>query len=204
MPDPQDLPEDKTQEYLDRLTLHAIKKLKRLRWRGAFLSAGGSIPGGNEAADFAANAIVDYLRGQRVWNKEKYPDVLSFLKGAVDSMIGHMARSRENKTTRRFIEGEGRILEPAASGSTQVESGDPEATQQVLSEVMRLVADDPVAKKVVECLANDITKPSEIAILLDVEVSIVNNAQKRLRRAMEKAEKTIEKERAHGRARATR
>lgn len=46
---------------------------------------------------------------------------------------------------------------------------------------------DEVGMSVLECLEADISKPQEIAEVLGIDISVVNNAQKRLRRIAKKA-----------------
>lgn len=88
-------------ELVKRLTYHADCKLMRLRWRGLTIRSGGAVPGGVEATDLAAQAIVDVIEGTRKWDPVKDPDLLRFLKGVVDSKVSNLVNSAENKASRR-------------------------------------------------------------------------------------------------------
>jgi len=46
---------------------------------------------------------------------------------------------------------------------------------------------DPIVLQILECLEADITKPAEIAELLDVNVKDIYHAQRRLRRKLDRA-----------------
>ena len=46
---------------------------------------------------------------------------------------------------------------------------------------------DDQLEQVFDCLEADITRPQEIAQLLDCEITVINNVQKRLRRRVDKA-----------------
>lgn len=79
---------------LEKLTLHALEKLRRRFWRGEW---GGMPPGGTEAADFASEAITDTYSGERSWNRDRHPDLINHLRSAVDSLISNAVRSSANK-----------------------------------------------------------------------------------------------------------
>ena len=59
---------------------------------GILGSRGGMAPGGIEAADLAAAAIVDILEGNRVWDPKAHPDLLNFLRSVVDSKVSPYAK----------------------------------------------------------------------------------------------------------------
>jgi DNA-directed RNA polymerase specialized sigma24 family protein len=172
------------EDLLERLALHASNKLAKLYWRGAYARHGGAPPGAVEAADLAAEAITDLLDGVRTWDKTKCPSFTAFLMGVVDSKVNHLAESLENRRTRRFEEhgsGNGREI------STEMENpaalvADEEYARLFHSALVTEIGDDPLALKLLECFEAGVTRPAEIAQLLGVDVSEINNAQKRLRR----------------------
>lgn len=182
------LSDDQWTELVERLTLHASCKLLRLYWRGILGSRGGAVPGGVEPADLAAAAIVDVLDGTRAWDPEAHPDLLKFLRGVVDSKVSHLVNEVENRKSRRLAPPDAGEEGSSAHGVAGREPDptvlvqDRQAAERFRSLVFKALEGDHLAYEVFECLDAEYTKPSEIADLLGVPVSDVNNAQKRLRR----------------------
>jgi hypothetical protein len=182
------LSDDQWAELVERLTLHASCKLLRLCWRGIVGSRGGAAPGGVEPADLAAAAITDVIEGTRSWDREAQPDFLNFLRGVVDSKVSHLVREVENRKSRRLAPADSGEEGAAAHGVAGREP-DPaqfvqerEAADRFRARVFKAVEGDEIASKVFECLEAEYTKPQEMAELLGLTVSEINNAQKRLRR----------------------
>ncbi|TWT60974.1 hypothetical protein [Rubinisphaera italica] len=185
------LSEVEWEELVGKLTLHAHSKLIKLYWRGVPYAKGGAIPGAPSAQDFAAEAIEAFLDGTRTWDKTKHPDFLQFLLSVVDSKINHLVESAENRKTRR-IDTAKKHIEPAYElrGKSKRPDEiviDEEARRRNREAVLAVLGDDKLAKSLFECIEAEITKPAEIAEYLGLDVSDVNNAQKRLRRAVDKA-----------------
>ncbi len=179
------------EELVGKLTLHAHSKLKKLYWRGVPYAKGGAVPGAAGAQDFAAEAIEAFLDGTRKWDKTKHPDFLQFLQSVVDSKISHLVESVENRKTRRINTAK-KDNEPAyrLRGKSKRPDEiviDEEGRLRTREAVLAELGDDELAKSIFECIEAEITKPAEIAEYLGLDVSDVNNAQKRLRRAVDKA-----------------
>jgi len=186
------LTEDEWEELTERLTLYAYGKLARLYWRGLPLRAGGSVPGGVVAEDLAAEAITDTIQGTRVWNPQDDSDFPAFLRSVVDSKVSHLAKSLENRLSRRSPAAqtdddppiEQLVRDPR--GDPQTVHGNQEAADNFRAMIRAEILGDDLAEGILNCLEQQITKPSEMAVLLDVTVEEINNAQKRLRRKVEK------------------
>ncbi len=182
------LSDDQWTELVERLTLHASWKLLRLYWRGIMGSRGGTVPGGVEPTDLASAAIVDVLEGTRVWDSQAQPDFLRYLRSVVDSKVSHLVQEVENQKSRR-IAPPGSAEEGAKAHGAAGRESDPtevvqnhEAADSFRALVFKAVEGDDLAYQVFECLDAEYTKPTEMAELLGVPVTDVNNAQKRLRR----------------------
>ncbi len=198
------LSDDQWTELVERLTLHASCKMLRLYWRGVLGSRGGMAPGGIEAADLAAAAIVDVLEGNRVWDPKAHPDLLNFLRSMVDSKVSHLVEGVENQKTRRLVapdSGE----EAVAAYQVAGREPDPadfvanrDSAERFRASVFKALESDELAYNVFECLDAEITKPSEIAQMLGVPVTDINNAQKRLGRKVSESLKTQKKGGRHG------
>ncbi len=72
---------------------YAIYKAKRLYWKSGYRD----LPQGKTPEDVAYEAIEKTLSGERNWNPDKNPDILSFLKSVVDSLIYHLVQSTNHK-----------------------------------------------------------------------------------------------------------
>jgi len=178
--------DDQWTEIVERLTHHAACLIVRHTWRGLRLAQGGSVPGGVDPADLAANAIIDVIARRRNWNQEAYPDFLDFLRSVVDSQVSHLVECLENRVVRR-------IPAPTDEGKTtfDVAAPDPdpadvcvdqEALEQFRDALVKEIGDDTLVAELLSCLESGYTKPEDIATILSVKVKDVNNAKKRLQR----------------------
>jgi hypothetical protein len=158
-----DLTTDQWTELVERLTLHASSKLRRLHWRGVSGSLGGKIPGGVEAADLAQWAILDVIEDKRAWDPEADPDFLKFLQGVVDSKVSHLVEGVENRKSRRL----GRASAgDESSDAYEIEARGPspadlvanrETAEKFRTAVIKCLEDDDLAYKVLECLESEYT-----------------------------------------------
>jgi DNA-directed RNA polymerase specialized sigma24 family protein len=172
-------------------------------WRGVARSRGGKPPGGIEGQDLAAEAITDLLEGKRSWDQSEEPDLLRFLKGVVDSKVSHLVESIENRVSRRMA--------PAHTGDEtsavyELRSSEPDPCALAINNdeaqsfqklVCAELKDDEQAFQVFECLWADM-RPQETAEYLGCNIEEVRNAQKRLRRKLEKIQDKYKKGGKHG------
>jgi len=153
---------------------------------------GGTAPEGYEPDDFALKAIEKLLDGSRPWNREEYPTLEAALRATIDSIINHLAVSADNVRGRRLASESSRS---ATAQAFQVPGTEPNPADVVIDRewqewfheaAMKELDGDDFLIKLFECLAAEITKPEEIATLLDMSIDDVNNGKKRLRRKLEK------------------
>ncbi len=184
-----ELAQDQQRQLLDRLTVYAERKYKRLGWfkDGHFRS-----PSGQGPEDIAAEAIVRLIQGRRTYDEQKYPDLLVYLKNVVDSIVYHIIKSidfEKRKSKPYTLTEDGKIEE------IEIENGgdDPSKVliQKDLVEKINTVlyekfAQDDIVLGILECMKAGIDKLSDIAEYLDIKTSYINNAQKRLRREFDK------------------
>jgi hypothetical protein len=190
-----ELTNDEWTELVERLTHHAACKLARLTWRGLKLKRGGAVPGGVCPADLAAEAITDCIEGKRQWNQEAEPDFLSFLRSVVDSKVSHLAELLENRFTRRIAESKEGLPAyevPDRAPDPAKVCLDKDALEKLRAAILKEIEGDTLVEGIFECLESEITKPADIAVVLGVDVKEVNNAQKRLRRKVEKVKNNLE------------
>jgi len=176
----------------------------RLRWRGVPGTKGGRAPGGVQACDLAAEALVLVIEGRRAWDPVSHPDFEQYLRSIIDSRVSALVTSAENRRTRRV-----ESAVPVADGPEapddppeaqfpdpmSPEPGDVVATRELRDQARALMeaelGNDPSALSILECLEADITKPAEIAELAGVSVEEIYNAQRRFRRAAEKVNRNL-------------
>jgi hypothetical protein len=174
-------------ELMERLTRYAQYRIASLFWRGVRTSA----------EQLAGDVVVDVIEERRKWDNVKCPDFYEFLKGAVDSKLSHAIESISNKRVQHL--GDGIAVDGGAPLQAMASRSNPamiceikEHHERFKSAVRKAVAENPVATKLFECFEAGITKRSEIAELLDVAAVDITNAQKCLRRAAQKAIRSLE------------
>lgn len=185
-----------TQEFLEKLIHYALKKLGQKTWRGVW---GGKIPGGVQAEDLAVAAIEAVLvgdpeQGGRVWDPDREPNLMNFLRDVIDSMSSHLAERSENTKGRepRPKDGESEgdyfdrkrdhrsLVEEAAALSAEDEA----ANERLFFALLDEVKDDPLLQQILECKWDGIIGRTEIAKKLKVDVNAITQAGKRLNRIL--------------------
>lgn len=187
------LSDDEQRSLLANLIEHARCKMKRLTWRGAYLSKGGAVPAAREPEDFALEAIRKLLDGTRPWKRDKYDTLEKCLRASIDSSINHVAESVDNRIGRRMAT-QTAPGEAAVNASSIVSAeGDPltvvideEWRDRFQRSAFKELEGEPLLLKLLECLEAGYTKRSELAVLMEVTVTDVTNLIKRLRRKLEK------------------
>lgn len=178
---------------VNRLTLHADNKLRRLIWRGVPGRQGGTPAGGVRAEDLAADAIIDLLEGRRVWDFSRNPDLLDWLRDVIDSKVSHLVECKENRVLRRFLAemNEAEITAVSrSSAATQrppdVELAEADDIKELCESIRVEFAGDDVASRLFRCCVDGVSKPAEMAVALELPVQTIYDAQKRLRRGVER------------------
>lgn len=181
--------EDQWRKILDRLTVYAQRKFVRLGWKS---KNGYRTPHGQGPEDIASEAIVRIIENKRVYNAQRCPDFEQFLRGCVDSIISYIINSPDFKKREAMpcittsegeteeIEPEGRDIDPL---QICIEKDIVEKVKSILKENF---AEDIIVSGIYECLNAGIDKRSEQAEYLGVDVKEIDNAQKRLQRAVNK------------------
>ena len=165
---------------------------------------------GMNPRDIAQEAILKVYEGQRAWNPSKHPDLRKFLKNSViDSMFNELAESADNTTVERFPEklGEGGVSQEPAKPAKPDAKHACELVRTTLNPEEILIAEeekrkrmeherqaavtinalleaaqgDPEVTAILECGMIGLTKPRDIATKMEIPISAIYNAQKRLR-----------------------
>lgn len=180
---------------IPRLRRHARERASRLTWSGSYR---GPLPGGRQPEDVVNAAIEKVLTGARVWDETAQPDLAVFLESVVDSEISHLVESWEHRHVRpaaalpgsadedeRDADPIAGIPSPAAGPLESVVGGEEARRQDALAAAfIEYVADDPVLKRIVECIMADVVKPGEIAARLGIPISEIYNRRKQLQRRL--------------------
>lgn len=190
-----ELTEDQQRQLLDRLTIYAERKYRRLGW---FKNGHYRSPSGQGPDDVAAEAIVRLIEGRRNYDEQKYPDLLEYLKKSVTkSIVSHIIDSpdfEKRKPTPHIVTDDGEIKEI----EIEDKSDDPslayirkDLVEKINAILQKRFAQDSIVLGILECMKAGFDKPSEFAEYLEVEIGDVNNAQKRLRREFDKLRSTF-------------
>lgn len=192
-----DLSREAQERLLKRLTHHALCKMRRLTWRGAYVARGGSVPGGYEPYDFALDAIEKAMDRTRPWNHEKYKTLERFLRSIIDSDINHLVESVDNSTGRRLAPQSAKDETAAAYEVAGTEPHplivmvDKDWQERFYDAAMKELKGEEFLIKLLECMEAEITEPQEIAEVLGTTVDHVNNEKKKLRRRLDKLDTRI-------------
>jgi hypothetical protein len=189
-----ELTDEQWQQLLDRLTYYALQKYRKLGWSQ---SGGYRSPCGMGPEDIATEAIERLIEGTRQYNKDKYPDILIYLKGVIDSIVSHIIESPEfeKKYPMPCIlnsDGEIEEIEVDCKGpdSSQIHI-QMEVVEKSKSTLCKHFAQDQVVLGILECIEAGIEKRSERAEYIGVKESDITNAQKRLQRQFDKIKVTL-------------
>ncbi len=197
-----DMSGEELTELVEHLTDYALRKMRKLSWRGVRFGgaamARGQIcaPGGVSPADMAAEAIELFLDGTRVWNHAQAADFRQFLRGVVDSLVSHLVTSADNRATK-----EAPVTAAAQKGAPYLESKvqargreaqtplelcvDREWREKCQTAIFKEIEGDPLLNDLLQCFGAELT-PAEVAEMLSIPVDDVYNAQKRLTRKLDK------------------
>jgi RNA polymerase sporulation-specific sigma factor len=188
--------EEEWVKALNRMTIYAQRIFIRLGWwrNGSFES-----PRGHKPEEIACEAITRVLSGPRNYDARKCPDFYQYLRGVVRSIISHIVGSSDFKRRMSIpsattseeetieIKQESKEVDPlqACIEKEQVDINK-NLIRKVESVLEKDFSEDKIVIGIYECYKAGIYKRSELAEYLEVDVKEIDNAQKRLRRKMDK------------------
>jgi len=180
-------------DTIPRLLKFSKDRMKSLQLYG---ETGGDSAGGKSPKDFVAEAIKKTYLGDRKWDPVRVPDLRKFLFGVIRSDTNHFAESVENKRTRSTEKLASLAEEEGKHFVDTIQSSMPGPDEVLITEEQRkeddVFFDDFIGYldteddliKVVECIMDGKNEPRKIAQELALEVSVVNNAKKKLGRRL--------------------
>jgi hypothetical protein len=189
--------EEELTQLILRLGRYALRESNRLRWR-----TGDSVelPGGETVDSIVSLALEKTLSGERQWNPTTQPKLQAYLMDVIDSLLNHLATSRDNSLfTKTTTSEDGRPSElgnfrPTEQSSAWLTRGgvSPEtlllyeeeaAVHERALELLREECDgDAVLLRIIEVMLQGNEKAEEIAKAARLDIKEVYNAMKRLSR----------------------
>jgi hypothetical protein len=191
-------PEDELEKMILELGCYAVRVRNEYRWRTSDREA---LPKGETIKSIVSLAMEKVLAGERRWNPEKQPDFMRFMRDVIDSLINHLARSKDNAllTTLPEESGQDEIswraeTDKSRSGAEWLARNEATPEQALLNEeseeqknkAIRILLDecvgDQTLSKIVGAMLGGCDHCGEIAAAVGIEVREVYNAMKRLDR----------------------
>lgn len=157
-------------EVIDRMNAYAISILK---------SVGVKNFNGKEPIDFVGDVILKVMDGQRDWSKAKC-SFTEFLFGCLKSEISNFFKTNKNIYDNELPD-----------IPTTDQSFSEKHIRNSISEILKIEGADDDELTVFEYWADGITKPSEIAKDLGIDVKEVYNITKRLERRLPKIQTQV-------------
>ncbi len=190
--------DEQLRALVEHLTVYALKKMRRLSWRGMRYSRcqrGMTGACGMGSQDLVSDVILRVTEGKRKWDCQKQPDLRAFLRSAIDSRVNQLADSADNRYTTEQV-----VAAAAQADAPSLESAlpsreeatpldlliDQETRERFRATAFKAVEGDPMLNDLLECRLVGLT-PAETAEYLDVDVGEIYAARKRLDRALSKA-----------------
>jgi hypothetical protein len=183
------------------LERYALSVSRNLRWR---TRNPVELPGGETVTSIVSKAVEKLFSGDREWDPEKEPDIRKYLRGAIDSLLNHLAESQDNTLITVAPEPGSPDYPAWESGSRKQDpvvdwlvppKRSPEAAllqqeqaaleDRALGLLVDECGDDPVLMAVLEAMMDGYDKPAEISKHKGIPVKDVYNTIKRLDRKLE-------------------
>jgi hypothetical protein len=160
-----------------QLGRYALFKSRRFYWR---TGNSGELPYGEVTESIVSKAFCLWLSGRRRWNRSEYPDLESFLKGVIDSLLSHSSNSLEN---RRLDSTEMQLhISQATPESELLEKERVNEADHTLAEIIRRSHDDPVLLEIINAIRSGAVTRRQIVSATGRTAEDINNGLKRLRR----------------------
>ncbi|MEE8305349.1 MAG: hypothetical protein V3S24_23250 [Candidatus Tectomicrobia bacterium] len=192
------LPEIELQRMIMELGRYALSVSSKLRWRTRDAT---QLPRGETVDSIVSLAFTKVLNGERQWDPVHAPDIKKYLMDVIDSLLYHLATSRDNTTITAIPSADSEHdtqVEPQSTSGSSVPAWhaqppqDPEAAllhqeeerqnEYALRLLQDAVHDDPVVTQLIQLMREGYGKSGEIAKIMGIPVTDVYNALKRLDR----------------------
>jgi hypothetical protein len=191
-------------EELEKMILHlgryALRASNRLYWR---TGNAGVLPGGETVESIVSLALEKAWTGERKWNPQLVPDIKRYLMDVIDSLLSHLASSRDNRILvslpaaeqedssisstppERLHAAEWMISSEESAEEQLLRKADEERERKAIEMLLGEARDDPKLTLVIKAMLDGHERASEIAAATRMDVKDVYNAMKRLDRKIE-------------------
>lgn len=173
-----------TDEELDLLVLELTDYAEFLIGAKARWMPGGVLPRGFDAPSLALEAIGRVLDSRRrAWDPEKEPTLLAYIKSVVKSIFSSELQPAAGRLTEvASVDEAGRDL--IAGAPSQNPGVDDLLGLEELKEQMLACLEEEEDELVLLCLFDDITRPSEIADEIGLDVEEVYRIKRKVQRRL--------------------
>jgi hypothetical protein len=191
-------PDDELEKMILELGCYALRVRNEYRWRTRDREA---LPKGETVKSVVSLAVEKVLTGERRWNPAQQPDFMKFMRDVIDSLIYHLARSKDNALLTSLPEEGGQDemgwraesdrAKPGAEWLARNEATPEQAlldeeSEEQKNKAIRILLEECVADqtltKIVGAMMGGCDHCGEIAAAVGIEVKEVYNAMKRLDR----------------------
>lgn len=191
-------------EELEKMILHlgryALRASNRLYWR---TGNAGVLPGGETVESVVSLALEKAWTGERKWNPQLVPDIKKFLMDVIDSLLSHLANSKDNRVLvalpaleqeelsrssipqEKSLSVDWMISNEESPEEQLLRKGDEERERKAIEMLLGEAGDDPKLMLVIKAMLDGHERASEIAAATNLNVKDVYNAMKRLDRKIE-------------------
>jgi len=201
--------DDELAEMILHLGRYTLRESNRLRWR-----TGDSVelPGGETVDSIVSLAFEKVLTGERNWDPEKDPDLKKYLMNVIDSLLSHLATSKDN-TILTFVsvgkcgDDENKPLNaepqpversadwlarPVLSPELQlIKKEEEQRNERAIELLLAESGDDPTLIRIIQAMLEGHDKAGKIAEVTGISVKETYNSMKRLDRKTAKIMKQI-------------
>lgn len=205
-----EISDEQWQQIILDLGGYAVSVSRRLRWR---TKNPIELPCGETVDSIVSQALEKVFSGDREWDPKQDPDIKRYLMGVVDSLLNHLAESKDNALLTPTPKPDSADAPAWERGSSQrdpttdwlVPARHSPETVMLEKERTRLenralellideCSDDQLLLKVLEAKMDGHDKPAEIAKAVGISIQEMYNATKRLDRKLEKVRAQIANE----------
>lgn len=141
--------------------------------------------------EFVQDAFKGFLLGNRNWNKERYPELIDFLRSVIDSAIYNYTHSKRNKKETNIKQ------EAYDSLAGDIKTPDLDPLEKIISEEDAAILSKEILSKIREIedenlelyfmyIQDGYCKPNEVSVEMGIPVDEIYYLSKKLRRITSK------------------
>lgn len=157
-----------------------VKILRILTAYAAYKMRYKHVPNDRLPQDYAQEAVEKLYFGIRIWNRNKYPELLDFLKRTIDSLINNDTVSLDQSVEKKFIDSTDCDLE-ASNIPVDILLESEEEANNLVSTIQKEIEGDDILELFFMYLESNY-KPREFSTEFNVNIRDVYNCIKKLKR----------------------